>query len=75
MVKYLSDFWKFLHIFKKYVIDIVLYPFNLKLLAFEETIHDMQQKKRHLIEGLLTEKRFSKLNLSRDDLEHFFRPI
>lgn len=52
--------------------------FVYKLLAsgtIEETIHDMQQKKRHLIEGLLTEKRFSKLNLSRDDLEHFFRPI
>jgi len=52
--------------------------FVYKLLSsgtIEETIHEMQQKKRKLIEGLLTEKRFSGSNLTKSDLEYFFRPI
>ncbi len=41
----------------------------------EETISQMQQKKRGLIKGLFDEKEGSKMNLSKDDLQNLFKPI
>lgn len=41
----------------------------------EETIHQMQQKKRSLIKGLFDEKEGSKLNLTQEDLQSLFKPI
>lgn len=41
----------------------------------EETINQMQQKKRGLIKGLFDEKEGSKLSLSQDDLQNLFKPI
>lgn len=41
----------------------------------EETILDMQKKKRELVEGLLSENQNSKTQLHADDLKVLFRPI
>ncbi len=41
----------------------------------EETIHQMQKKKRDLIKGLFDEKAGSKLSLSQDDLSNLLKPI
>lgn len=41
----------------------------------EETIQEMQLKKRELMQGLLSEKHGSKLDLSQDDLMNLFKPL
>ena len=41
----------------------------------EETIHEMQQKKRALMEGLFTDGETSKIDLSEEDLATLFTPI
>ena len=41
----------------------------------EETIHQMQQKKRGLIKGLFDEKEGSKLSITQEDLQSLFKPI
>ncbi len=52
--------------------------FVYKLIAagtIEETIQQMQQKKRGIIEGLLSDQNDSKLKLSSKDLESLFKPL
>ena len=41
----------------------------------EEVIQEMQQKKRQLVEGLLTEQVNEKLSLSPEDLQQLFKPL
>lgn len=41
----------------------------------EQTILEMQQKKRALIEGLFSKQSFAKLSLTKADLQHLFRPL
>ncbi len=52
--------------------------FVYKLLAsgtVEETIQEMQQKKRSLMEGLFSDKNRGKLDLGAKELAHLFKPI
>jgi len=52
--------------------------FVYKLLAsgtVEETILEMQQKKRQLMEGLFSEQSHGKLNFSSEDLKNLFKPL
>ncbi len=52
--------------------------FVYKLLSMgtiEETIQDMQERKRQLVSGLFSEQAGSKLELTTDDLAQLFKPI